>query len=340
MPVDVHAHLLPQSAVRAQREGVEWFGSKVMADDAGHPVFETEGRTQRMGSPWHYEPPQRRAERMVELGFDRQLISLLPPLFRYEIPAPSAVGAARSVNDEIATMARDWPDRFSGLATLPLQDMDASLDELARATGDLAMKGVAAGTHVAGRHWNDPYLWPILEAIAERGCLLLIHPIEVRVKEWVPSGAHLANALGNPFESTVAFSSFVFGGVLDRLPDLKLLFVHAGGYIPYGIGRMRHAWDARPDAHSCCIQPPDEYVRRVYFDSLAHDDRALRFLIDVAGADRVMLGTDYPADMGQLDAVQRIRSNQLLDDTERTAVLDGTAATLLDLPAVVVGGTE
>jgi len=331
MPIDVHAHLLPQSAVRAQRTGDEWFGSLVTTDAEGHPVFETDGRSQRMGSPWHYDPPPQRIERMTELGFDRQMVSLLPPLYRYGLPAPTAIDAAQTVNDEIAGMTRDWPDHFSGLATLPLQDMDASLDELSRAVGDLGLVGVSAGTHVEGMHWNDPYLAPILEAIAEIGCLLLIHPIEVRVKSWVPTGAHLANALGNPFESTVAFSSFVFGGVLDRLPGLQLLFVHAGGYIPYGIGRMRHAWEARADARSACVEPPDNYVRRVYFDSLAHDDRALRYLIDVAGSDRVMLGTDYPADMGQLHAVQQINANPYLSAAEKAAILDGNAARAIGL---------
>lgn len=331
MPIDVHAHLLPQSAIRAQQAGDEWFGSIVTADAEGHPVFETAGRRQHMGSPWHYDPPARRIERMAEHGLDRQLVSLLPPLYRYGLPAPTAIAASQAVNDEIAGMTNDWPEHFSGLATLPLQDMDASIAELERVTTELGLTGVSAGTHVEGMHWNDPYLAPIIEAITDSGCLLLIHPIEVRVKSWVPTGAHLANALGNPFESTVAFSSFVFGGVLDRFPSLKLLFVHAGGYIPFGIGRMRHAWEARADARLCCEEPPDSYVRRVYFDSLAHDDRALRYLLDVAGTDRVMLGTDYPADMGQLGAVKQIHSNPFLAEDEIVAILDGNASRVLGL---------
>lgn len=335
MPIDVHTHLLPQSAVRAQTSGKEWFGSVVSADPAGYPVVETGGRRQRMGSPWHYDPPATRLERMAELGFDRQLVSLLPPLYRYGVPAASAITAAHAVNDEIAAMTTKWPQHFSGLATLPLQDIDASLAELERAIGDLGLAGVSAGTHVQGKNWNDTYLAPIVEAVAEQRCLLFIHPIEVRVSTWVPTGAHLGNVLGNPFESTVAFSSFVFGGVLDRFPSLRVLFVHAGGYIPYGIGRMRHAWETREDAHARCEASPETYARRVYFDSLAHDDRALRYLVDVAGADRVMLGTDYPADMGQLDTVKRIRSNPHLTGDEREAILDVNAARVLGIPAGV-----
>lgn len=334
MPIDIHAHLLPQSAVAAQNEGRAWFGSKVWADDHGHPVIETEGRVQRMGSPWHYEPPERRIERMEELGFSRQVVSLLPPLFRYFMSGPSAVEAARAVNDEIAAMTRAHPDRFSGLATLPLQDVDASLAELDRAVNDLGLSGVSVGTHVERRHWNDPYVEPVIEALADLGCIVLVHPIEVRVKSIVPDGAHLSNVLGNPFESTMAFASFVFGGVLDRHPDLRLVFVHGGGYIPYGAGRMRHAWEERSDSRSACVDSPDTYVRRVHFDSLTHDDRALRHLVDVAGIDRVLLGTDYPADMGQLDAVARIRENPYLDPAEKAAILDGNLEDLLGLTEV------
>ena len=328
MIIDIHAHLYPRSAVAAERGRGWWYGSRVWRDDDGRPAVTTGERTVVLGSSHHYDSLEVRADRMSQLGIDHQVLSLLPPLYRYELDPIIATEAAKAVNDELAESGFQSSQAFSALGTLPLQDVDASLKELDRVvrTGDLA--GVAVGTHVAGRNWDDPRLFPLLEALADLECLVLLHPSAPRAHS-IPQGHHLGNLLGNPWETTVAFASLVFSGVLDRLPTLRLCLAHGGGYVAFAVGRMDHGWSERGDVRAGVEHPPSDYLSRVYFDSLTHDPRALRLLLDIGGGDRVVLGTDFPADMGQLDAVEQLRVNPLLSVSERDAILSHNPTRLL-----------
>lgn len=331
--VDVHAHLFPQSAVRAESHGLEWFGSSFAAVDRARsaPVVVTGGKRVALGSPEHREPPEARVARMTAMGVQTQVISLLPPLFRYELPPDQGLAAAKEVNNEIADMVRERPDRFVGLATLPLQDVPSSLDEIERAAA-LGLAGFAMGTHVAGRDLDAAELRPLFRRASEYGCFVLCHPVNPRAAGSL-SRFYLSNVIGNPLETTMAFSTLVLGGVLDDAPGMNICFAHGGGYIAAAIGRLGHAAEVRAETVGSSRSPTD-YLRAVYVDSLTHDARGLRDLVSRLGADRVLLGSDYPADMGDDDPVGSATSADLTpDDLDR--VLYGNAAELFRLRSVV-----
>jgi aminocarboxymuconate-semialdehyde decarboxylase len=325
--IDVHAHLLPQSAVRAAREGTEWFGSTIEQGSDGRPVIVTGTYRVGMGATEHWDPPSSRVERMDALSVDVQVLSLNPILFRYYLDPVNAVPCCRAVNDEIAGMVETWPDRFAGFATLPLQRPDAAVAELERAVTDLGLVGAAVGTHVSGANWDEPHLFGVLEAAERLGALLFIHPSASRLKEALPR-YHLRNLIANPTETTIAIGSLIFGGVLDRVPNLDIVFAHGGGYACWASGRFDHGYQVRREAHEHAELFPSDYLRRLHYDSLVHNHRNLRQLIDTVGIDRVVLGTDYPADMGQPHPVAWIAGSDL-DDHERSAVLGRNAVRLL-----------
>lgn len=325
--IDVHAHLFPQSAVDAARTDDEWFGLRMSRNKKGSPVAELYGREFAFGSPAHLEPPARRVERMDAIGMDRQLVSVLPPLYQYGRDREQRALALRSVNDEIADMMQRFPRRFGGLAALPLPDIDASVEELER-TRALGFEGIAIGTHVNGENWDSADLFPVLEAAHAHGSLVFIHPIFPRCGDAVRRH-YLGNLIGNPFETTVALASLVLGGVLDRLPNLKLVLAHGGGYAGFGIGRIDHGREVR-DEIDLPARVPSDYLRSTFVDTLTHSEAALRFLIDEYGPGQVVLGTDYPSDMGDSDPVGRLRSYKWLSDDDLAKVLGMNVLRLLE----------
>ena len=329
--VDVHAHVYPRSALALADtvEPVPWMGGLVCREVDGPPVLVTDRRRIVFGSSLHFEGPKRRVERMDEIGVDIQLISVLPPFFRYELPATDGIEAARAINDDIADLCRTWPDRFLGLATLPLQDPDASIVELRRAINDLGLVGVSIGTHVNGANLDDPALFSVFEAFAAIRAFVFVHPDGNRALPKTMSDYFLNNLIGNPWETTVAIGSLVFGGVLERLPELAICFAHGGGYGPFAAGRFRHGFVMRREPRVNITTPPRELMSRIYVDSLVHDDVAIRYLIDTMGVSKVLLGSDFPADMGPQEPVEEITSSNRLDETEKRAILGGNAIRLL-----------
>jgi aminocarboxymuconate-semialdehyde decarboxylase len=327
--IDVHAHLFPQSAVRAEAAGEAWFGSTFEAVPPGAPpVVLTGGTRSAMGAPEHREPPEHRIAHMDRIGVDVQVVSVLPPLFRYDLPAEVGAAAAVAINDEIAGMRARWPERFLGLATLPLQAPAAAVDEIDRAMA-AGLSGIAVGTHVGGRDLDDPALRPVWRRAGERGCFVLIHPAHPRGGPALRRG-YLSNIVGNPLETTLAFAALVLGGVLDEVPGLNVCFVHGGGYITSMAGRLDHAYAVRAEVAGS-RRPPGEYLRRVWFDSLTHDPAGLAALTARVGADRVLLGSDYPADMGAADPVAAVTAAGL-PEADRDAVIGVNAARLLGTP--------
>lgn len=325
--IDVHAHFIPAGAVEAARRGVRWHGVPAAMTPDGKVQFERHGR--RVTLPWA-DPGasiDHRLSFMTEHGIDVQVLSFSPLMYWYDIDAPQAVAIAQEVNDTLAGIVNDRPTRFQGLAHLPLQNPDAAVAELHRAVATLGLAGAAVGTHVAGTDWDAPLLQPVLEAAAELEVLVFLHPAAAR---FPPEGSsyHLRNVIGNPLETTVAVASMIYGGVLDRLPELTLCLAHGGGYTPAGSGRFDHARRMRAECQGAPALP-SEYLARLYYDSLTHSREYLRFLIDQVGRDRVLLGTDHPADMEQADPVAWIEQADHLDPADRDAVLGGNALRLL-----------
>lgn len=321
--VDFHAHYLPR-CVRSEPRS----GTAVARDGGGLPVISSpKGRTV-MSSTRYWEEPAARVERMASAGVDVQVLSVVPALYRYDLDAPTAASACRDVNDETAALVSAWPQAFAGFAALPLQDTDAAVQELERAVGTLGLVGASVGTHVNGEDWDAPRLLPVLEAAEALEALVFVHPVAPRVRGMLDR-YHLANTIGNPFETTVAVASLVFGGVLDRVPDVTLLFAHGGGFSYANAGRFDHAYRSRADASAHARQLPSAYLRGLYFDCITHGGASLRHLLDVAGSGQVVLGTDDPADMGVERPEAWLAATEDVGADERRAVLRDNAAALL-----------
>ena len=321
--IDVHSHVFPKSGLALAGTGRPWFGSLVERDVAGAPVSITNGRRVVYGSAEHFEPYSRRVERLDALGVDVQFLSVLPPLFRYSLEPRTAAEAARAINDELGEAVQGWPHRFRALATLPMADPDAAVTELERISAHEAFAGIEIGTHVTGRNLDDPLVEPVLAAAAGRGLFVLIHPSEPRGADAM-ARHYLGNLVGNPFETTIAAGSLVFGGVLGRLRDLVACLAHGGGYAALGLARFAHAGRVRAELSATLVDEPEQLLRRCFVDTVVHDARTLRFVTDVFGPDRVLLGTDHPADMGIPDPVAAVERIASLAPGERAGILGGS----------------
>jgi aminocarboxymuconate-semialdehyde decarboxylase len=261
---------------------------------------------------------------MDAAGIDVQAVSVIPTQYHYWADRALASEIVSAVNSHIASMVSD---RVVGLATVALQHPSLAASQLTDAIRKLGLRGVEISTSAAGRDLSDPYFEPFFTAASSLGAFIFIHPwgcgLGERLSSW-----YLGNIIGQPAETTLALSHLIFGGVLDRHPDLIVCAAHGGGYLPQYIGRADHAYAVRPES-AAMKQPPSAYLGQLYFDSLVYTTGTARQLIDVAGADHVLLGTDYPFDMGVTDPLSRLDAVPGLSFDERAAIAGGTAARLL-----------
>ena len=325
--VDIHAHFFPEPYLRALETEGEAFGITL---DRANP----RGPAIRIGPilggplrPAFYDLDLRRRE------MDRQRVrvhalSLTHPMVYWADPALGR-RLARLVNDAMAAAHTAFPERFVGLATLPLQDVPAALEELDRAARLPGVRGVYLGTNVNGRELADPEFLPVWTRIDALKLPVFLHPLNVIGAERL-APYYLHNLLGNPFDTAVAASQLLFGGLLDGHPRLAVCLPHAGGAFPYLAGRLDRGRKVRREcAH--LKRPPSGYLRRFTYDTLSHSPEALRFLIRLVGADRVMLGSDYCFDMGYERPVEVITRLPGLSRADRARILGGTAMKLLRL---------
>ncbi|MGX1562392.1 amidohydrolase family protein [Streptomyces sp. NPDC055506] len=261
-------------------------------------------------------------------GVDVQLVSPSPSHYHYWADEETAEKVYRLANEATAAHCSQAPGRLHGLGLVPLQHPESAVRALELAMG-MGLSGVEISSHAPGRELSDPAYEPFWTRAEETGALLFLHPfgctLDERLDQW-----YLSNTVGQPTENAVALSHLIFSGVLDRHPELKIIAAHGGGYLPTHIGRSDHAWSARSDAGAGCAHLPSSYLKRLYFDSLVHDPQVLRALIGAVGADRVLLGSDFPFDMGTDDPVGALRAARLPDD-DFHAVRGGNATTLLRL---------
>ncbi|MFQ5502558.1 MAG: amidohydrolase family protein, partial [Phycisphaerae bacterium] len=232
-------------------------------------------------------------------GVDVQVLSTVPVMFGYWAKPADALDLSRLLNDHIAGVVAAHPKRFVGLGTLPMQAPDLAIGELERCVQELGLAGVEIGTHVNDWNLSDAEVFPVFEAAASLGAAVFVHPWDMMGKQRMPK-YWLPWLVGMPAETSLAICSVIFGGVLERLPDLRIAFAHGGGAFPFTIGRIEHGFNVRPDL--CAIdnpRNPRDSLGRFYLDSLVHDADALRFLIKLVGADRVALGSDYPFPLGE-----------------------------------------
>jgi len=243
----------------------------------------------------------------------------------YWAEASLAKRIARQFNDDLAATVAARPDRLAGLATVPLQDVAESVAELERAVRELKFRGVAIGSNVNGKDLDHPDLLPFFEKAEALKALVFIHPLDVigveRIRPY-----YLHNGLGNPFDTAVAAARLMMGGVLDRVPRLQVCLAHAGGALPYLVGRLDRVFKMRDEARGKARRRPSAYLRRFHYDTVVHHDLALRYLVDLVGSDRVVIGSDYRFDMGCLDPAGTVGAVKQLPRADRAAILGGAAA--------------
>ena len=324
--VDVHAHvLIPEvEALVADLPGL----AEARALDArrnGPAAQAVSGPMVRERLP-RLTDVRLRLAAMDAQGVDVQLVSPSPSHYHYWADEETAEKLYRLAGEATAAHCAQAPDRLRGLGLAPLQHPEQAVQALEHAL-DQGLLGVEISSHAPGRELSDPAYEPFWKRAEETGAILFLHPfgctLDERLDRW-----YLSNTVGQPTENAVALSHLIFSGVLDRHPELKLIAAHGGGYLPTHIGRSDHAWSARSDAGAGCAHLPSSYLKRLYFDSLVHDPQVLRALIGAVGADRVLLGSDFPFDMGTEDPVGALRAAGL-SDPDFHAVRGGNAAALL-----------
>jgi aminocarboxymuconate-semialdehyde decarboxylase len=262
-------------------------------------------------------------------GLDAAALGPSPEEFYYW--APPAVGAriAAMQNDGMAELVRGHPDRFAGLATLPMQDPERAAVELDRAVTELGLRGAEICTHINGRDLDHLSLHPVYAAAERLGVPLFLHP-----QNWGDMRRYanyaLWNLAGFPLETALAGSHLIMGGVFEQFPRLRVILAHGGGYLPYQVGRLDHGWAARGEVHERLPRRPSEYLANLYCDSLTHSALSLRFLLDRMGDGHVVLGSDYPFNMGDDRPADTVRALRLSPDVE-TKVLVKNLAGLLGL---------
>ncbi|MYC36840.1 MAG: amidohydrolase [Chloroflexi bacterium] len=305
--IDIHAHLTPQCFIQAMNRGEEWHGVKP--------------GTMRV-APRAVWTPEQRLNDMNSLGVDVHVVSTGAAFYFYDQDPQVIAAMHRECNEEVHQMTMDYPDRFKGFAQIPMQDVNAAIKELDHVMNNLGFVGAMINDTADGRTFDEPEYLPLWQAAEQMGAVMFIHQqggdtlVTPRLNRY-----HLANTIGNLVDRAVTFASFVFGGVMDKCPDLKVCLAHGGGYTCFGAGRMDRGWQVRSEAREHISQPPSAYLSKFYYDCLTHSEPALRMLIDTVGIDRVIFGTDWPADMAIDWPVSWVLSLESLTQEEKEAIL-------------------
>ncbi|MSP97207.1 MAG: amidohydrolase [Betaproteobacteria bacterium] len=328
--IDIHAHLVPRSLWNAVDARTEWHGFR---HEPGDGLGTIVGGGMRTGftSPKVRYGPEERLKDMDAQGVDVQVLSIHTPFFGYHLDAAQGRALAREVNDEIAATAGGWPTRFSGLATLPMQDVKSAIDELERAVTRLGLKGAELDTQVNGAQWDEPKFLPFFKAAEAMGAVLFYHPQPQNnfLRDRIPRHG-LFNSLGVILDDAIVTAVLICGGVLEACPDLRVCIAHGGGPACYAMGRLDRGWERIPEG-SRTPQPPSAYQRRLYYDTVTGSEEALRFLIDRVGADRVVLGSDWPFVPWHPSPVTWVQNLKSLTQEEKEKILWRNLEALLKL---------
>jgi aminocarboxymuconate-semialdehyde decarboxylase len=329
LKIDTHAHILPRDwPDLAARYGDERF--PVMTHSSGHHRIYKDGRFFREVWESAFDAEHRIAD-YARFGVGVQVVSTVPVMFSYWAKGYQALELHTHLNDDMAAVCQAHPRHYAGIGTVPLQSPSLAIREMERCIDELGLQGVQIGSHCNEWNLDAPELFPFFEAAADLDAAVLVHPWDMMGAETMPK-YWLPWLVGMPAEQSRAACALIFGGVLERLPSLKIMLAHGGGSFPYSIGRIEHGFRMRPDLVATDnARNPREYLSRMYFDSCVHDDAALRYLLEVAGTDRVMLGTDYPFPLGEQEPGAGIEALGL-DETSRARLFHGTALEWLGIP--------
>jgi aminocarboxymuconate-semialdehyde decarboxylase len=277
---------------------------------------------------------EQRIRDMDRMGVDIQAVCPAPYHYFYFTEPGEGAALARDVNQGIANLVARHPDRFVGLGSVPLQAPDLAVRELEYAVKTLGLRGVEINTNVNGLNLTDPTLGleKFFAKANELGTVIFMHPLGFTQAQRL-TNHYFNNVIGNPLDTTVAVSHLIFDGVVARHPKIKFIAAHGGGFIAHYWARMDHAWKARPDCRTVIKRKPSSYLEKFWFDSITFDPRMLRQLIDRYGAERVLLGTDYPYDMGEDDPRGLLAAVKGLPAAQRRQIEGGNAMKLLKIKA-------
>jgi aminocarboxymuconate-semialdehyde decarboxylase len=324
--IDIHTHVLADATVALMQKEIPSLGLKMAPYDNDNAVCEVAGVAYRP-FPRGGHDIERRFKDMDAAEVDMHLLSAAPQTWLYGQEAAVGIAGATIQNDEIARLVKEHPERFSGIATLPMQTPDKAADELRRAVRKLGLHGAMIGSNINGKNLDDPSFEPLWVAAAELDAFMMIHPGNVAGADRLRS-YYLGNLIGNPLDTTIAGACLIFGGVLERHPKLDFLMSHGGGFIPYQGGRWVHGWEVRPEPKMHLKHSPAPYLDRFSYDTILHAPAPLEFLISSVGANRVFLGSDYPYDMGTGECVRQVRAANI-SAADRDIILGDHAAKIL-----------
>ncbi|MGC1352684.1 MAG: amidohydrolase family protein [Xanthobacteraceae bacterium] len=326
--IDVHSHVAVPEAASFVKPHLDLMSIPLVS--FATPETRTLNQQQDAARTSRMTQYDERLADLEEMGVDLQVIKPLPPQCYYTVPIEIADKASRMVNDTLAEYAARKPDRFVVFGTVPLQDGAAAAAELERSVKQLGFKGVQVLTNVAGKELSDPAFAPFWAKAEQLGVLVVLHPNGFTQAERL-TRYYFNNVVGNPFDTSVALHYLIFDGVLERHPNLKILAVHGGGYLASYSGRIDHAWGARSDCRGTLPKPPTSYLKKnVYVDSVVFTPHQLKYLVEVFGADKILMGTDYPYDMAESDPIGHLASAGL-DAATVAAIAGGNVRRLLNL---------
>ena len=331
MKIDVHAHYVPEKCLDAEAKGTggHIHGLRIVQEGSRQVAYTNNARNLAFDPPQIYSI-ERRLKDMATQWVDMQILSVPPFLFFYAADPAQSLEQCQKINNGFAETVQTYPERFVALANLPMQDPEMAARELERSVRELGLRGAEICSNINGKNLDDKSFVPFYTKLQQLDVPVFIHPSNVlgadRLRPY-----HLQNLIGNPSDTAVAAASLIFGGVLKEFPRLKFYLAHGGGSCPYLRGRWEHGWQVRPEARANIDRPPSDYLRLLCFDSLVHFVPALNFLVETVGPGRVMMGTDYPFDMGDRDPVKTVASLPHLSDDQKEMIFGGNAVALFKI---------
>jgi len=329
--IDIHTHVEfadTATIVKKKYTEEEIFSRFIVPATGAHSAELNKGIMAALREP--LRDPEKKIKDMEERKLAFSVLSSTPFSFFYEIEDALSIELARFQNDQLAEMAKRYPETFAAMATLPLQVPDAAAKELDRVINKLGLRGIEIGSHVGKRELGDQAFWPVYEILEKHGLPMFIHPHHVAGMDRLQN-FYLNNLIGNPLDTTIAAANLIFSGVLEKYPNLKVVLAHGGGQFPYIFGRLEHGYNVRPECKEKVKKSPRHFMKNFYCDIITHSQEALQYLVSLVGSDHVLLGTDYPYDMGNHQPVDTVSALAGITEEDKRKIMRDNAVALFQL---------